>query len=169
MLPCCESISNLIVGPCGTGKSHLAQALGHCAIRQGVDALFITQGDLVGSLHAARATGSFDRRFRQLVKVSLLLIDDFGLKPLRSPHDEDFHDLIAERYERVSTMLTSNLDFTEWGDIFPANRMLGVATIDRLRHGAYRLILEGESFRAPRSLPETLKNTIAKGAKNTHS
>ncbi|WP_176712586.1 ATP-binding protein, partial [Acidithiobacillus ferrivorans] len=117
----------------------------------------------------ARATGSFDRRFRQLAKVSLMIIDDFGLKPLRSPHDEDFHDLIAERYERVSTMLTSNLDFTEWGDIFPANRMLGVATIDRLRHGAYRLILEGESFRAPRPLQESLKNTIAKGAKNTHS
>ena len=150
----------LIVGPCGTGKSHLAQALGHCAIRQGVDVLFITQGDLVGSLHAARATGGFDRRFRQLAKVTLLIIDDFGLKPMRPPHDEDFHDLIAERYERVSTMLTSNLDFVEWGDVFPANRMLGVATLDRLRHGAYRLILEGDSFRAPRPLPESPKNTL---------
>ena len=164
-----EKAPVLIVGPCGTGKSHLAQALGHCAIRQGVDVLFITQGDLVGSLHAARATGGFDRRFRQLAKVTLLIIDDFGLKPMRPPHDEDFHDLIAERYERVSTMLTSNLDFAEWGDVFPANRMLGVATLDRLRHGAYRLILEGDSFRAPRPLPESPKNTIAKGAKNTHS
>ncbi|WP_181426777.1 ATP-binding protein [Acidithiobacillus ferrooxidans] len=164
-----EQAPVLIVGPCGTGKSHLAQALGHCAIRQGMDVLFITQGDLVGSLHAARATGGFDRRFRQLAKVTLLIIDDFGLKPMRPPHDEDFHDLIAERYERVSTMLTSNLDFAEWGDVFPANRMLGVATLDRLRHGAYRLILEGDSFRAPRPLPESPKNTIAKGAKNTHS
>ena len=79
---------------------------------------------------------------------------------MRPPHDEDFHDLIAERYERVSTMLTSNLDFAEWGDVFPANRMLGVATLDRLRHGAYRLILEGDSFRAPRPLPESPKNTL---------
>ncbi|WP_304504582.1 ATP-binding protein [Acidithiobacillus ferrooxidans] len=101
--------------------------------------------------------------------LSSTLIDDFGLKPMRPPHDEDFHDLIAERYERVSTMLTSNLDFAEWGDVFPANRMLGVATLDRLRHGTYRLILEGDSFRAPRPLPESPKNTIAKGAKNTHS
>ena len=100
-----EQAPVLIVGPCGTGKSHLAQALGHCAIRQGVDVLFITQGDLVGSLHAARATGGFDRRSRQLAKVTLLIIDDFGLKPMRPPHDEDFHDLIAERYERVSTTL----------------------------------------------------------------
>ncbi|MBN6742066.1 IS21-like element helper ATPase IstB [Acidithiobacillus sp. MC6.1] len=163
----------LIVGPCGTGKSHLAQALGHCAIRQGVDVLFTSQSDLVGSLHAARATGSHDRRFRQLTKVTLLIIDDFGLKPLRPPHDEDFHDLIAERYERVTTMMTINLDFTEWGDIFPANRMLGAATLDRLRHGAYRLILEGESYRAPRPLPEvsqnTSKNGVAKGGKIAHS
>ena len=68
-----EQAPVLIVGPCGTGKSHLAQALGHCAIRQGVDVLFISQGDLVGSLHAARATGGFDRRFRQLAKVTLLI------------------------------------------------------------------------------------------------
>ena len=65
--------------------------------------------------------------------------------------------------------MTSNLDFPEWGDVFPANRMLGVATLDRLRHGAYRLILEGDSFRAPRPLPDPSKNIIAKGAKNTHS
>ncbi len=64
------------------------------------------------------------------------LLDDFDLKPLRPPHDEDFQDLIAERYEQATTMVTSNLDFSEWGD-FPANRMLGVATLDRLRHGAY--------------------------------
>ncbi|MEY2343156.1 IS21-like element helper ATPase IstB [Acidithiobacillus sp. IBUN Pt1247-S3] len=149
----------LIVGPCGTGKSHLAQALGHCAIRQGVDVLFITQNALLGSLHAARATGSYARRFRQLATVSLLIIDDFGLKPLHRPHDEDFHDLIAERYERVTTLLTSNLDLSEWGEVFPANRMLGVATIDRLRHGAYRLILEGESYREPRPLPGMPQNS----------
>jgi DNA replication protein DnaC len=81
--------------------------------------------------------------------VPLLVVDDFGLKPLRPPHDEDFHDLIAERYERVSTIATSNLDFGEWGDAFPANRMLGAATLDRLRHGAYRIELDGESGAVP--------------------
>lgn len=160
-----EKAPVLIVGPCGTGKSHLAQALGHCAIRQGTDVRFLTQSELVGGLHAARATGAYDKVFRQLAKVSLLIIDDFGLKPLRPPHDEDFHDLIAERYEQTTTMVTSNLDFSEWGDVFPANRMLGVATIDRLRHGAYRLILEGASYRAPRPLPETPKKAVAKHPK----
>ncbi len=59
-----------------------------------------------------------------------MILDDFGLKPLRPPLDEDFHDLIAERYERAATIVTSNLDFTEWGDAFP-NRLLGAATLDR--------------------------------------
>ncbi|MBN6741981.1 ATP-binding protein, partial [Acidithiobacillus sp. MC6.1] len=68
-----------------------------------------------------------------------------------------------ERYERVTTMMTINLDFTEWGDIFPASRILGAATLDRLRHGAYRLILEGESYRAPRPLPEVSQNTSKMG------
>ncbi|WP_198924341.1 ATP-binding protein, partial [Acidithiobacillus caldus] len=71
-----EKAPVLIVGPCGTGKSHLAQALGHCAIRQGVDVRFMSQSALAGALHAARATGTYDRVFRQLAKVSLLIIDD---------------------------------------------------------------------------------------------
>jgi DNA replication protein DnaC len=162
-----EKVSILIAGPCGTGKSHLAQALGHCAVRQGHDVMFTTQTQLVGSLHAARAIGSFERRFQQLARVPLLVIDDFGLKPLRPPHDEDFHDLIAERYERVSTIATSNLDFGEWGDAFPANRMLGAATLDRLRHGAYRIELDGESYRAPKPLPPSPKSAARSAAAKT--
>lgn len=150
-----EKVCVLIAGPTGTGKSHLAQALGHCAIRRDADVLFSTASKLLGSLHAARATDSFDRRFAALARVDLLIIDDFGLKPLRSPQDEDFHDLMSERYERHSTIVTSNLDFTEWDQAFP-NRLLGAATIDRTRHGAYRLILDGDSYRAPRPVPEPL-------------
>lgn len=150
-----EKVAVLIVGPCGTGKSHLAQALGHCAVQQGYEVLFTTQSQLLGSLQAARATGTYERRFQTLARIPLLILDDFGLKPLRSPQDEDFHDLIAERYEQTATILTSNLDFSEWGDAFP-NRLLGAATLDRLRHGAYRLLLEGQSYRTPKPLPEAL-------------
>lgn len=150
-----EKVAVLIVGPCGTGKSHLAQALGHCAVQQGYEVLFTTQSQLLGSLQAARATGTYERRFQTLARVPLLILDDFGLKPLRPPQDEDFHDLIAERYEQTATLLTSNLDFSEWGDAFP-NRLLGAATLDRLRHGAYRLLLEGQSYRTPKPLPEAL-------------
>ena len=159
-----ERANVLVAGPCGTGKSHLAQALGHCAVRSGHEVLFASQTQLLGQLHAARAVGAYDRRFQALARVELIIIDDFGLKPLRSPHDEDLHDLIAERYERASTIITSNLDFPEWGDAFP-NRLLGAATLDRLRHGAYRIILDGESYRTPRPLPEGGKAGVAKKAK----
>lgn len=164
-----EKVAVLICGPCGTGKSHLAQALGHCAVRLGIDVLFTSQSQLLQSLNAARATGTFERRFQQLARVSLLILDDFGLKPLRPPEDEDFHELMAERYEQAATLLTSNLDFSEWGDAFAANKMLGAATLDRLRHGAYRVILDGESYRAPKPLPDAGKLALAKGAKTTQS
>ncbi len=65
---------------------------------------------------------------------------------MRSPQDEDFHDLISHRYEHASTIVTSNLDFSEWGEAFP-NRLLAAATLDRLRHNAHRIILDGISFR----------------------
>lgn len=162
-----EKACVLVAGPCGTGKSHLAQALGHCAIRRGYDVLFISQTKMFGLLNAARATNSYDRRLAALIKVDLLIIDDFGLKPLRSPQDEDFHDLIAERYERKGTIITSNLDLSEWGDAFP-NKLLGAATIDRIRHGSYSVILDGKSFRSAtdKSLPTTSKSTIEKGGKS---
>ncbi|WP_151639354.1 IS21-like element helper ATPase IstB [Noviherbaspirillum aerium] len=159
-----EKVAVLIAGPTGTGKSHLAQALGHAAARQGYDVLFATQSQLLSSLRSAHATGTYARRFSQLVKVPMLIIDDFGLKPLRSPEDEDFHDLIAERYERAATVLTSNLDFTEWGEAFASNKMIGAATLDRLRHGAYRVVLDGDSYRSLRPTTEKVKAPASKTA-----
>jgi DNA replication protein DnaC len=142
-----------IVGPTGTGKSHLAQALGHCALRLGYEVLFTTHNKLLGQLYAARATNAYERKLAQLARVDLIIIDDFGLRPMHSPQEEDFHDLIAERYERASTLLTSNLDCDEWPAAFP-NKLLGAATIDRLRDGAYRVVLDGETHRKPRPLPQ---------------
>lgn len=141
-----EKVPVLIVGPCGTGKSHLAQAIGHCAMRSAVEVLFFTQTKLFKYLQTARATGQYDKKFRLLIKVPLLIIDDFGLKPLHADQDEDFHDVVAERYEQAATIVTSNLAFCEWGDAFP-NKLLGAATIDRLRHAAYKIVLEGNSYR----------------------
>lgn len=164
-----EKVAVLICGPCGTGKSHLAQALGHCAVRQGIDVLFTSQSHLLSGLNAARATATFERRFQQLAHVPLLIVDDFGLKPLRPPQDEDFHELMAERYEQGATLLTSNLDFSEWGDAFPANKLLGAATLDRLRHGAYRVVLDGESYRSPRPTPAATSPNLAKGVKIAQS
>lgn len=159
-----EKVCAFIVGPCGTGKSHLAQALGHCAIRNGHDVLFTTQSLMLSQLHASRATNNFDRQFAKLTGIGLLIIDDFGLKPLKPSQDEDFHDVISERYERKSTIVTSNLDVSEWIDAFP-NRILGAATVDRLRHGAYKVVLEGESYRSPKPDPQGSKNTTSKPPK----
>jgi len=164
-----EKVAVLIAGPCGTGKSHLAQALGHIAARQGHDVLFITQSQILTSLRNAQAVGNYERRFQTLVNTPLLIIDDFGLKPLRPPEDESFHDLVAERYERAATILTSNLDFSEWGNAFPSNKMLGAATLDRIRHGAYRVILDGESYRSPKPMTEGSKNDVEKSGKTAHS
>lgn len=159
-----EKVSLLIAGPCGTGKSHIAQAIGHCAVRLGVDVMFSSQTALLGQINAARATGAVERKLQSLSRVALLVIDDFGLKPLKLGQDEDFHDLIAERYERASTIVTSNLDFDEWGEAFP-NKLLGASTLDRLRHGAYRLVLDGKSYRAPRAVDEGQNTAVATAPK----
>lgn len=91
-------------------------------------------------------------------------MDDFGLKPFKPGQDEDFHDLIAERYERTSTLITSNLDFNEWGEAFP-NKILATSTLDRLRHGAYRLVLDGKSYRSPRTRINDQKNKLENALK----
>jgi DNA replication protein DnaC len=99
---------------------------------------------MLAQIHAARATNGLDRQLAKLAGVDLLIIDDFGLKPLKTSQDEDFHDVISERYERRSTIVTSNLDIPEWPDAFP-NCILGAATIDRLRH--VQVVLDGKSYR----------------------
>jgi len=145
-----EKYPLLIVGPCGTGKSHIAQAIGLCAIRKGYDVLYITQTELLQTLQTAKAIGDYDKKLKLFAKVSLLIVDDFGLKPLRVPQDEDLHELLAQRYERTTTIVTSNLDLHEWQQAFP-NQLLGAAAVDRLQHNAYVVRLEGMSYRAQKT------------------
>jgi DNA replication protein DnaC len=146
-----EKSNVLLVGPSGVGKSHLAQAIGHKACRRGFDVMYLSMNKLIKNLHAGRADGTYERRFANLCRADLLIVDDFGLKPLRPPADEDFHELIAERYERGSMIVTSNLDYGEWGQAF-ANPLLASATVDRLRHNAHCLVIEGDSYRSPRPM-----------------
>lgn len=142
-----EKVCLLIVGPCGTGKSHLAHAIGNCAVRANISTLFIRANKLLEEIKAYKAINNYYKYKRMLNKIQLLIIDDFGLKPLEKPEDEDFHELISDRYENAATIITSNLDFSEWHQSFP-NKLLGIATLDRIRHMAYTIILDGNSYRA---------------------
>ncbi len=144
-----ERVPVILIGPCGTGKSHLAQAIGHSAIQREYDVLFTTQSKLTELLQNAKATEQYEKKLNALAKIPLLIIDDLGLKPLRPPQDEYLHDLVAERYEKTSTIVTSNLAFGEWHQAF-ANQLLAAATLDRLRDRAYHLEWTGRSYRSKR-------------------
>ena len=153
-----ERVNVLIVGPTGVGKSHVAQAIGHSACRRGFEVQFSSCHKVLAQLRAGRADGTFERKLQALLRPDLLIMDDFGLRTLTPPADEDFHELVTERYEHGSIVLTSNLDFTEWKTAFP-NQVLAAATVDRLRHMAHRVIIEGESYRRPRPIPQNGKGT----------
>jgi DNA replication protein DnaC len=137
----------LIQGPAGVGKSHLAQALGHEACRRGFDVLFVATSRMLAHLHGGRADGTYERRLLTYTRPDVLIIDDFGLKPLVPLAAEDLYEIINERYERGAVIVTSNRAFAEWPDLFQ-NPLLASAALDRLAHHAHQLVITGDSFRA---------------------
>ena len=141
----------LICGPAGVGKTHLAQALAHEACRQGFDVLFTDTHKMLRHINGGRADGSLDRRLQSYLRPDLLVLDDFGLKPLHPPAPEDMYDIIHERYERGSILLTSNRAPAEWPDLF-GDPLLASAGLDRLAHLAQVLVITGPSFRAQTAL-----------------
>lgn len=137
----------LICGPTGVGKSHLAQSLAHEACRQGFDVLFANAHKMLQHIHGGRADGSWEKRLASYVRPALLVLDDFGLKPLAEPAPGDLYDVINERYEVGSIVVTSNRAPSEWPDLF-GNPLLASAGLDRLAHHAESVILTGRSYRA---------------------
>jgi DNA replication protein DnaC len=138
----------LFIGPTGTGKSHLAQALGHRACRRGMSVLFTSAADLFGALRVARGDGTLERRMARYLDADLLIVDDIGLRPLRQDEPYDLHELIRHRHERRSTVLTSNRAIPEWDAMFP-DALLAAATMDRLLQHAHVIELVGASYRNP--------------------
>jgi DNA replication protein DnaC len=137
----------LVCGPTGVGKTHLAQALTHEACRRGYTALFINTYKMLQHINGGRADGTLERRFQTYMRPDLLVLDDFGLKPLHPPAPEDLYDVINERYEHGSILLTSNRAPEEWPDLF-GSPLLASAGLDRLTHRAYMIVITGSSFRA---------------------
>jgi DNA replication protein DnaC len=139
--------NTLLCGPTGVGKSHLAQGLAHEACVQGFDVLFVQTHKMLQHIHGGRADGSRDRRLQSYLRPDLLVLDDFGLRPLQPPGPEDLYDIIDGRYERGSLLLTSNRAPNEWPELF-GDPLLASAGLDRLLHHAEVLIITGPSFRA---------------------
>jgi DNA replication protein DnaC len=139
----------LICGPTGVGKSHLAQALGHEACRQGFDVRCVNTHKMLQHIHGGRADGSWEQRFASYLRPDLLILDDFGLKPLRDRMPADLYDVMNERYEVGSILVTSNRAPAEWPDLF-GDPLLASAGLDRLAHQAETLVITGRSFRAGR-------------------
>lgn len=137
----------LICGPTGVGKSHLSQALGQEAARQGFDVLFVSAQKMLQHIHGGRADGSLERRINTYLRPDLLILDDFGLKPIQPPGPEDLYDIINERYEKGSILLTSNRAPAEWPDIFH-DPLLASAGLDRLLDRAEIMVIRGASYRA---------------------
>lgn len=137
----------ILCGPTGVGKSHLSQALGQEACRRGFAVLFVNAYKMLQHLNGGRADDSFERRLKTYLKPDLLVLDDFGLKPLTPPAHTDLYDVINERYEHSSILITSNRPPAEWPGLF-GDPLLAAAGIDRLCHRAEIIIIRGDSFRA---------------------
>lgn len=148
----------LFVGPTGTGKSHLAQSLVYEAIIRGYKAYNTPTHTLLGQLHAGRSDGSFHRLRSRVMNVDVLLLDDFGLVPLSAQAVEDLYEIIRERYERKSILLTSNRACEEWGEVF-GNPLLASAALDRLTHHAHIIQLPGASYRQQQRAKRTKTRT----------
>jgi DNA replication protein DnaC len=150
-LASCEFIRQkhnlLIYGPTGTGKTHLAQAIVHEAARQGFDAVFTTTHKMLQHINGGRADGTWERRLQTYLRPALLVLDDFGLKPLPAPGPSDLYEVIDGRYEQGSIVLTSNRAPAEWPDVF-GDPLLASAGLDRLGDHAEVLVITGASYRA---------------------
>ena len=137
-----------LVGQTGVGKSHIAQAIGHRACMAGHQVLYTSAHQMLTQLRAARADNSHERRLAKLGTVDLLIIDDLGLRGLTGDEPLDLYDIIRLRYERASTIITSNRALEEWGPLFK-DALLASAAMDRLRHHAHVIEITGDSYRNP--------------------
>ena len=136
----------LLLGPVGVGKTHLATALGHIAIRRRLWVHTARADKLFTRLRAARLDNTLEAEIRRLARVDLLILDDFALRPLDATETNDFYELVVERHRRASTIVTSNREPSEWLTMM-SDALLAQSAVDRLTSGAHTLIIEGPSYR----------------------
>jgi DNA replication protein DnaC len=134
------------LGPPGTGKSHLATALGVEAVKAGRSVYFCTLADLLGQLARAEREGRLQERIRFFTRAALLIVDEIGYLPVVPGGGNLFFQLVNARYERGAMILTSNRGFAEWGEVF-GDPVVATALLDRLLHHAVVVQIEGSSYR----------------------
>ena len=136
----------IFTGPVGVGKSFLANAMAHAACRRNKSVVVLKAAKMFKALYAARADNSLERELIKLISPGLLVIDDFGLVRLTPEQSHDFYEIISERYERGSTIITSNRHVAEWVGLFD-DQILANSALDRVAHNAHQMVIEGESYR----------------------
>jgi len=136
----------IFMGNPGVGKTHLANAIGLEALKKGHKVLFAHANDMVSKLSSSKGDGSYFSVLKDYLNVDLLIIDEVGFKKIALNHVDEFFEIIRQRYENKSIIITTNRPFEEWGNIF-GDVVLASAIIDRLVHHAYIFKITGESYR----------------------
>jgi DNA replication protein DnaC len=141
----------LIIGPTGVGKTYLACALAHKACREGYSALYFRLPRLLHDLGIAKGDGRYDKLLKSMARADLLVLDDWGLEAFSKEQQHDLLEILEDRHERRSTLVTSQLPVKHWHDIL-GDPTLADAILDRLVHNAYKIELKGDSMRKNKAL-----------------
>jgi DNA replication protein DnaC len=147
----CEFVSQyrcaVLIGPTGTGKSHLLTALGYTACEKGITVRFTRAIDMINTLTTAQVNGTLEKALKSYVHPALLLLDELGYLPIDKRGADLMFQVVAARYESGSIVITTNRPFRDWGKIFDVDNTLATAMIDRLMHHGEALVIQGDSYR----------------------
>jgi DNA replication protein DnaC len=137
----------VFIGPTGTGKSHLLNALGRTACEKGFTVQFTRVVDMINTLTTAQINGTLEKKLRHYTSPQLLLLDELGYLPIDKRGADLLFQVVAARYESGSIVISTNRAFRDWGAIFDVDNTLATAMIDRLMHHGEAIVIRGDSYR----------------------